>query len=312
MKHFTSVEDIDDLDGAVQQALAFKANPQQQDKLAGKRIGLIFFNPSLRTRLSSIIAAQNLGAEPVVLDIGKDGWALEFGHGVKMDGDKAEHIKEAAAVMGTYFDLLAIRTFPSLNSKEEDYSELVLNSFIQYAGVPIISLESATGHPLQAFADLITIKENWTETRKPKVVLTWAPHVKALPHAVPNSFAQWMNAADVDLTITHPKGYELSNEYTGDVPIIFDQFEALKSADFVYVKNWSSYSEYGKVLNTDDSWRISMKHIELTNDAKIMHCLPVRRGVVMDDEVMDSPNAIHLKQAENRVYSAQTVMNALL
>lgn len=309
--HFTSVNDVPDLDQWVAKALAFKSNPIQHIQKA-KKVGLIFFNPSLRTRLSSILAAQNLGADPVVLDIGKDGWALEFGEGVKMDGNKAEHIKEAAAVMGAYFDLLAIRTFPSLVSKEDDYSEQVLNNFIRYAGVPIVSLESATGHPLQAFADLITIKEEWKKEHKPKVVLTWAPHIKALPHAVPNSFAQWMNAAGMDLTITHPKGYELNNEFTGNAPVVYNQKEALQDADFVYVKNWSSYEQYGQVLHQDESWRLSQEHLQVTNDAKVMHCLPVRRGVVIDDAVLDSTNAIHLKQAENRVYSAQTVLNELL
>lgn len=311
MRHFTSVEDVDQLDVWVEKALSFKADPMNH-QYHGKRIGLIFFNPSLRTRLSSIVAAQNLGIEPVLLDISKDGWALEFVEGAKMDGNKAEHIKEAAAVMGTYFDALAIRTFPALVSKETDYSELVLNSFIKYAGVPIISLESGTGHPLQAFADLITIRELWQEKSKPKVVMTWAPHVRALPHAVPNSFAQWMNAADMDLTITHPKGYELSKEFTGDAPIIYDQKEALRDADFVYVKNWSSFSDYGKVSCYDESWRISLEHLAVTNEAKIMHCLPLRRGVVIDDAVMDSPSAIHLHQAENRIYSAQTVFDQLL
>lgn len=312
MNHFTSVKDVKDLDSAVQQALTFKKQPNQPDRHTGKRVGLIFFNPSLRTRLSSIVAAQNLGAEAVVLDVRKDGWALEYGEGVKMDGDKAEHIKEAAAVMGAYFDLLAIRTFPSLISREEDYSELVLNSFIEFAGVPIVSLESATGHPLQAFADLITIKEQWLHQRKPKVVLSWAPHVKALPQAVPNSFAQWMNAAELDLTITHPRGYELSPEFAGTAQVTYDQKEAFQDADFVYVKNWSSFQDYGQVLSKDENWRITFDHLKNTSQAKVMHCLPVRRGIVIDDEVLDSPNAIHLEQAKNRVYAAQTVLNSLL
>jgi N-succinyl-L-ornithine transcarbamylase len=312
MNHFTSVKDVKDLNAAVEQALTFKKDPSQPHRHAGKRVGLIFFNPSLRTRLSSIVAAQNLGAEAIVLDVNKDGWALEYGQGVKMDGDKAEHIKEAAAVMGAYFDLLAIRTFPSLVSREEDYSEVVLNSFIEFAGVPIVSLESATGHPLQAFADLITIKEQWLHQRKPKVVLSWAPHVKALPQAVPNSFAQWMNAAELDLTITHPRGYELSPEFAGKAQVTYDQKEAFQSADFVYVKNWSSFQDYGQVLSKDEDWRITLDHLKNTNQAKVMHCLPVRRGLVIDDEVLDSPNAIHIQQAENRVYAAQTVINTLL
>ena len=312
MNKFTSVQDIESLPSLVDQALKFKANQFHPSAYAGKSVGLVFLNPSLRTRLSSLKAARNLGAEAVVLDISKDGWALEFEDGKVMDGNKAEHIKEAAAVMGRYFDVLGIRTFPGLTNRDEDYAEELLNAFIKYAGVPVVSLESATRHPLQSLADVVSIKEQWNKTEKPKVVLTWAPHVKALPQAVPNSFVEWMKVADVDLTITHPEGYDLVQEFSEGVNVTYNQQEALKDADFVYVKNWSSYTDYGKILSQDESWRFSMEHLALTNNAKIMHCLPVRRGVVMDDAVLDSPNAIHLDQAENRVYAAQAVFNELL
>ncbi|KYG85426.1 acetylornithine carbamoyltransferase [Roseivirga seohaensis] len=312
MKNFTSVKDVQNINALVEKALSLKANPFQTKLAEGKRIGLIFFNPSLRTRLSSQVAAQNLGAQAIVLDIGKDGWALEFEDGVVMNGDKAEHIKEAAAVMGRYFDVLGVRTFPELKSKEADYSEKLLNAFIKYAGVPIVSLESGTRHPLQSLADLITIKEQWTATHKPKVVLTWAPHVKALPQAVPNSFAEWMGKADVDFSIANPEGYDLAEEFRQGVPVFHDQAEALKDADFVYVKNWSSYDDYGQILSQDESWTFGSKQLELTENAKVMHCLPVRRGLVIKDEILDGPNAIHLEQAENRVYAAQAVFYELL
>jgi len=312
MKHFTSIADVSDLDGLVEKALSFKRNAFQPRIVSGKSVGLIFLNPSLRTRLSSQIAARNLGAEAIVLDIGKDGWALEFEDGVTMNGDKAEHIREAAGVMGRYFDVLGIRTFPKLNDREDDYEESLLNAFLNHAQVPIVSLESATRHPLQSLADLMTIKENWSELRKPKVVLTWAPHVKALPQAVANSFTEWMITAEMDLTITNPIGYDLAPAFRKDVPVVHDQKAALEGADFVYVKNWSSYEEYGKVLSQDETWSISNQHLAVTNDAKVMHCLPVRRGLVIQDEVLDGRSAIHLDQAENRVYAAQAVFNELL
>ncbi len=312
MKNFTSVKDVQNINALVEKALSLKANPFQTKLAEGKRIGLIFFNPSLRTRLSSQVAAQNLGAQAIVLDIGKDGWALEFEDGVVMNGDKAEHIKEAAAVMGRYFDVLGVRTFPELKSKEADYSEKLLNAFIKYAGVPIVSLESGTRHPLQSLADLVTIKEQWTAIRKPKVVLTWAPHVKALPQAVPNSFAEWMGKADVDFSIANPEGYDLAEEFREGVAVFHDQAEALKGADFVYVKNWSSYDDYGRILSQDESWTFGSKQLKLTENAKVMHCLPVRRGLVIKNEILDGPNAIHLEQAENRVYAAQAVFHELL
>lgn len=312
MKHFTSISDVDNLDQLVQEALLFKQNPHQPNIATGKKVGLVFLNPSLRTRLSAQIAAQNLGAEAIVLDIGKDGWALEFEDGVVMNGNKAEHIREAAGVMGKYFDVLGIRTFPGLEDRALDYAEELLNAFLKYTGIPIISLESATRHPLQSLADLVTIKEQWSENRKAKVVLTWAPHVKALPQAVANSFLEWMQVADVDLSITNPVGYDLSLEFRKELPVFHDQAEALKDADFVYVKNWSSYEDYGQVLSQDSSWTMSNEHLALTNNAKVMHCLPVRRGLVIKDEVLDGPNAIHLEQAENRVFAAQAVLNELL
>ncbi len=312
MNNFLSINDVNDPLALAQEALNFKKDPIQHERHKGKKVGFVFFNPSLRTRLSSQLAAQNLGADAVVLNIGKDGWALEFEEEVIMNGDKPEHIKEAAGVLGRYFDVIGIRTFPSLTSQEDDYQEKMIQAFRDHSKKPILSLESATVHPLQSLADLVTIKEHWKETRKPKVVLSWAPHVKALPQAVANSFSQWMNAADVDFSIAHPEGYELSSAYVGDAEVHYNQKKALADADFVYVKNWSSYTSYGQVLSQDPSWTISMDHLKVTNQAKVMHCLPVRRGVVIQDEVLDSSNAIHLEQAENRVYAAQAVLNRLL
>lgn len=312
MKHFTSIHDVVDLDQLVSKAMAFKAKPNQNNLASGKKVGLIFFNPSLRTRLSSQIAARNLGAEAIVLDIGKDGWALEFEDGVKMDGDKAEHIKEASGVLGKYFDVLGIRTFPALEDRNTDYAERLLNSFIRYSGKPIVSLESATRHPLQSLADLMTIKAQWTKPTKPKVVLTWAPHVKPLPQSVSNSFVEWMKAAKMDLTIANPEGYNLSDEFTAEVDVLHDQKAALAGANFVYVKNWSSYEQYGEALCNDENWTFNNEHLRYTNNAKVMHCLPVRRGLVIKDEVLDSANAIHLEQAENRVFAAQAVLHCLL
>ncbi|HEY9117291.1 MAG TPA: N-acetylornithine carbamoyltransferase [Roseivirga sp.] len=311
MKNFTSVKDVEDPGGLVQKALQCKSNPYNPDFAKGKRVGLIFLNPSLRTRLSSQVAIQNLGAEAIVLDIGKDGWALEFEDGVKMNGSKAEHIKEAAGVMGQYFDVLGVRTFPELKDRNVDYSEQLLNAFIKYSGLPVVSLESATRHPLQSLADWMTIQENWNKAEKPKVVITWAPHVKALPQAVPNSFVEWMKEAPVDLTITHPAGYELADQFAGGVPVEYNQMKALEGADYVYVKNWSSYEQYGQILSQDESWSFGNEQLAVTNNAKVMHCLPVRRGLVIKDEILDGPNAIHLQQAKNRVYSAQAVFAEL-
>ncbi|WP_295122343.1 N-acetylornithine carbamoyltransferase [uncultured Chitinophaga sp.] len=314
MKQFISVEDVPGVPRIVDIALDYKKNPHKDRGLGeNKTLGMIFLNPSLRTRLSTQVAARNLGMEVVVFNIDKEGWQLEMNDGVVMNGSTSEHVKEAAAVMGQYFDIMAIRTFPGLKDKQEDYSEKYINQFIKYAGVPVVSLESATLHPLQSLTDVITIKERWSEARKPKVVMTWAPHVKALPQAVPNSFAQWMNAwGEVDFTIAHPEGYELDPKFSGNARIEYNQEKALEGADFVYVKNWSSYQEYGKIINSDPAWMVTNDSLKNTNSAKIMHCLPVRRNVVIADEVLDGPNSIVIPEAGNRVWAAQAVLSEIL
>jgi N-succinyl-L-ornithine transcarbamylase len=311
MKHFTSVHDVANLDELVQLGLDLKANPYAFKSLGvNKTLGLLFFNSSLRTRMSTQKAAQNLGMNVMVMNVGQDSWQLEIEEGVIMNGDKAEHIKEAAAVLGQYCDVLGVRSFPSLQNREDDYQEKILSSFLKYTGSPIVSLESATLHPLQSLADLMTIEEIKT-VQNPKVVLSWAPHIKALPQAVANSFSQWMTATDFDFTITHPKGYDLNPKFTKGAKINFDQDEALKNADIVYVKNWSSYQDYGKV-GQDSSWLIDQKKLKNTNDAKVMHCLPVRRNVVIADDVLDSPSSIVIQQAGNREFSAQAVLTKIL
>jgi N-succinyl-L-ornithine transcarbamylase len=314
MKQFLSVDDVVDLDALVKTALDYKAAPYRDRQLGqNKTLGMIFLNPSLRTRISTQVAGKNLGMEVVVFNLDKEGWQLEFEDGAIMSGSTVEHVKEAAAVMGNYFDVLGIRTFPGLKNREEDYSEQHINQFVKYAGIPIVSLESATVHPLQSLTDVITIKERMVKARKPKVVMTWAPHVKALPQAVPNSFAQWMNVwTEIDFVITHPKGYELAEEFAKQATVENNQDKALEGADFVYVKNWSSYKKYGKILNSDPSWMITNKKLQNTNDAKIMHCLPVRRNVVIADEVLDGPNSIVVQQAANRVWAAQAVISEIL
>ena len=314
MKKFISVNDVDDINALVAKALAYKSNPFASRNLGvDKRIGLLFLNPSLRTRLSTQIAAKNLGMEAIVFNVDKEGWALEFEEGAIMSGNTVEHVKDAAPILGRYFDILCIRTFPSLKNKEDDYSELVMNSFVQYAGVPIISLESATLHPLQSLTDILTIKETFASTRKPKIVLTWAPHVKPLPQCVANSFAQWVNAwGEADFVITHPEDYELSELYTKGATIITNQNEALKDADYVYVKNWSTYNDYGKIYSNDPAWMLTEEKIKLTNNAKVMHCLPVRRNVELSDEILDSENSLVTKQAGNRVWAAQAVISEIL
>ena len=283
---------------------------------AGKRVGLLFLNPSLRTRLSTQVAAQNLGMDAVVFNVDKEGWALEFAEGAIMNGTTVEHVKDAAPVLGQYFDILCIRTFPGLQNRDEDYAEQIINQFIKYAGVPVVSLESATLHPLQSLTDLITIQESIAATqliKKPKVVLTWAPHVKALPQCVANSFAQWITAANfAEVVITHPAGYELSESYTKDATITHDQAAALEGADFVYVKNWSSYNDYGKVFCTDPAWMLTTNSLRHSNNAKVMHCLPVRRNVELSDEILDSSSSLVTKQAGNRVWAAQAVLSTLL
>lgn len=313
MKHFLSVNNIQDINSLVHTSLAYKSNPFADKALgANKTLGMIFLNPSMRTRISTQRAAVNLGMEVIVFNLDKDGWQLEFEDGVIMNGTKAEHVKEAAGVMGQYFDIIGIRTFPGLVNKTEDYSEHFINQFVKYAKVPVVSLESATLHPLQSLADAVTIKELKT-TSKPKVVLTWAPHIKALPQAVPNSFAQWMSQwEDVEFTITHPKGYELDKKFTGDTPIEYDQRKALADADFVYVKNWSSYEKYGLVLNSSPSWMMTNEKLKVTNHAKVMHCLPVRRNLVIADEVLDGENSVVVQQAGNRVWAAQAVLAEIL
>ena len=317
MKSFFHVSDIGDLAAALQEAKQVKANPFAWKELGqDKTIILIFFNSSLRTRLSSQKAALNLGMNPIVLNVGADSWKLETQMGVVMDGDKSEHLKEAIPVIGSYCDIIGVRSFAGLSDRGFDYAETILSQFIEYSGKPVISLESATVHPCQAFADLITIEEYKTKAR-PKVVMTWAPHPKALPQAVPNSFAEWMNAADVDFVITHPEGYELDPRFVGDAKVEYDQMKALEGADFVYAKNWScpgvtNPADYGKILSKDMGWVVDERHMAVTNNAYFMHCLPVRRNMIVSDGVIDSPRSIVIPEAANRVVSAQVVMKRML
>ena len=314
MKNFISVKDVSNIKTLVEQAMAYKADPFRDKSLgANKRIGLLFLNPSMRTRLSTQLAAQNLGMEAIVFNVGQDGWMLEFEDEAIMSGNTVEHVKDAAPILGKYFDILGIRTFPSLKNKADDYSELYIQQFIKYAGIPVVSLESSTLHPLQSLTDVITITETFKEKRKPKIVLTWAPHVKALPQCVSNSFSQWINAwGQADFTITHPEDYELDEAFTKGATIMHNQDEALKGADFIYVKNWSTYTDYGRIYCNDPDWMLSNKKLELTNKAKVMHCLPVRRNVELSDEVLDGPNSIVTQQASNRTWAAQAVLAELL
>jgi N-succinyl-L-ornithine transcarbamylase len=317
MKKFIEVSDVTDIQALINKGLAYKQHPLLDKTLgANKRVGLLFLNPSLRTRLSTQVAAQNLGMDAIVFNVDKEGWALEFAEGAIMNGTTVEHVKDAAPILGQYFDILCIRTFPGLLNRDEDYSEKIINQFIKYAGVPVVSLESATLHPLQSLTDLITIQESIAATglvKKPKVVLTWAPHVKALPQCVANSFAQWATAANfADVVVTHPAGYELSEKYTKGATITNDQAAALKDADFVYVKNWSSYQDYGKVFCTDSAWMLTANSLKHSNNAKVMHCLPVRRNVELSDEILDSSSSLVTKQAGNRVWAAQAVLSTLL
>lgn len=316
MNHFISATDVTSIQDLVNKGLQYKLNPFIDAHLGkGKRIGLLFLNPSLRTRLSTQVAAANLGMEAIVFNVDKEGWALEFQEGAIMNGTSVEHIKDAAPVLGQYFDILAIRTFPTLKNREEDYSEMFIKQFIRFAGVPVISLESATLHPLQSLTDIITIQESLQHTKatRPKVVLTWAPHIKPLPQCVANSFAQWVNAwGNADFVITHPTGYELAEQFTNGATIIHDQDEALKDADFVYVKNWSSYEQYGQLLSSANDWMLTNEKLALTNQAKVMHCLPVRRNIELSDEILDGPNSLVTQQAGNRVWAAQAVLAQLL
>lgn len=309
MKNYTHIDNIDDINSWIKDAREIKVNPLKNSQLGkNKTLGLLFFNSSLRTRLSTQKAALNLGMNPIVMNVSGDAWGIEFGDGTVMDGNTAEHIKEAAAVVSQYCDVIAVRAFPSLTDKEKDESEQVLNAFIKYASVPVINMESATSHPLQGLTDAITIAENSIK-KKPKVVLSWAPHVKALPHAVGNSFLQAMQKMDVEFVIANPEGYNLNPEITKNTPIYNNQEEAFKNADFVYAKNWSSYDSYGKVLKTDLDWMITNNKI---GNAKFMHCLPVRRNVVVEDAVLDGENSLVIEQANNRTFAAQLVLKKIL
>ena len=314
MRHFTSVNDIGNLDLAVKEALEIKADRFKFNDLGkNKTLMMVFFNSSLRTRLSTQKAALNLGMNVIVLDINQGAWKLETERGVIMDGDKPEHILEAIPVMASYCDVIGVRSFARFEDKKYDYDEVILNQFIQYSGRPVFSMEAATRHPLQSFADLITIEEHKTKAR-PKVVLTWAPHPKALPQAVPNSFAEWMNAADYDFVITHPEGYELDPQFVGNGKVEYDQMKAFEGADFVYAKNWAAYTgdNYGKILSTDRSWTVSDRQVAVTNDAHFMHCLPVRRNMIVTDDVIESPRSLVIPEAANREISATVVLKRIL
>lgn len=312
MKKFTSVHDVDDVHQLIRKARDFKASPFESSKTgSGLTLGLIFMNPSLRTRLSTQKAGINLGMDVMVMNFSGEGWALETRKGAIMNGDKAEHIIEAAAVIGEYCDVIGLRSFPGLKDREADYGEEILESLIRYAGVPVISLESATRHPLQSFADMITIEEH-KKSKHPKVVMTWAPHPRALPQSVPNSFIEWAGKMDYNLVVTHPEGYELAPSFMNGVKVENDQRKALEGADFVYVKNWSPYFDYGKVKNTSSDWMINLNKLENTNQALVMHCLPVRRNVVISDDVLDSDQSIVIAEASNRVYAAQAVIHQIL
>lgn len=323
MRQFISVGDVADINALAEKALTYKSNPFTDKRLGeNKRIGLLFLNPSLRTRISTQIAAENLGMQVLTFNVDKDGWKLEFEEEAIMSGTSVEHVKDAAPILGNYFDIIGIRSFPGLVNKQEDYSEQVIKQFIKYSGVPVVSLESSTLHPLQSLTDIITIKESLLSTpppleevgrRLPKIVLTWAPHIKPLPQCVANSFAQWMNAwGEAEFIITHPEDYELDEQFTKGATITYNQQDALKDADFVYVKNWSTYNDYGKIYNNDPSWMLTPKKLEVTNNAKIMHCLPVRRNVELSDEVLDSENSLVTQEASNRVWAAQAVLAEIL
>ncbi|MDR1226954.1 MAG: N-acetylornithine carbamoyltransferase [Prevotellaceae bacterium] len=314
MRNFVSIYDIDNLQQAVKEALEVKKTPFAWDTLGkNKTMLLVFFDSSLRTRLSTQKAAMNLGMNTMVLDVNQGAWKLETERGVIMDGDKSEHILEAIPVMASYCDIIGVRSFARFDNREADYNEVVLNQFIKYSGKPVVSMEAATRHPLQSFADLITIEEH-KKTAKPKVVLTWAPHPRVLPQAVPNSFAEWMNATAYDFVITHPEGYELAPEFVGKAKVEYNQRKAFEGADFIYAKNWSAYfgDSYGKILSKDRSWTVDAEKMALTNNAYFMHCLPVRRNMIVTDEVIEGPQSIVIKEAANREVSAQTVIKRIL
>lgn len=314
MRSFVNVNDIGDLKLAVKEALEVKTNRFGYKSLGeNKTLLMVFFNSSLRTRLSTQKAAMNLGMNVIVLDVNQGAWKLETERGVVMDGDKSEHLLEAIPVMGSYCDVIGVRSFARFENKKDDYEEKILQQFIKYSGKPVFAMETATVHPLQAFADLITIEE-FKKVERPKVVLTWAPHPKALPQAVPNSFAQWMNATDYDFVITHPQGYELDPKFSGNAKIEYDQDKALAGADFVYAKNWSAYADpnYGKIISKDMSWTITTEKMALTNNAYFMHCLPVRRNMIVSDDVIESAQSIVIPEAANREISAQVVLKRIL
>ena len=314
MRNFTCVHDLGDLNNALAQAFEIKKDRFRFSELGkNKTLLMVFFNSSLRTRLSTQKAAMNLGMNTIVLDVNQGAWKLETERGVIMDGDKSEHLLEAIPVMGCYCDVIGVRSFARFESKEDDYTEKILNQFIQYSGRPVFSMEAATRHPLQSFADLITIEE-YKQKERPKVVMTWAPHPRALPQAVPNSFAEWMNATDYEFVITHPEGYELDPQFVGNARVEYDQRKALEGADFVYAKNWAAYRDpnYGKVINTDRSWTVDTEKMTLTNNAYFMHCLPVRRNMIVTDDVIESPCSIVIPEAANREISAQTVLKMIL
>lgn len=311
MNRFLSAADVPDIPALVREALALKADPFAFETLGRRRtLVLLFFNPSLRTRLSTEKAGLNLGMQVISMNADA-GWKIEFTDGAVMNGDTAEHVREAAAVISQYADIIGVRTFPSLTDRERDYADFVMNRFVECATVPVISLESATRHPLQSLADWMTVEEH-KKTARPKVVLSWAPHPRALPQAVPNSFVEWMKRADVELVITHPEGYELAEEFAGGVRVEYDQRKAFEGADFIYGKNWSSFADYGKILNRDPGWTITAEKMALTNNGKFMHCLPVRRNVVVDDAVLDGPHSIVINQANNRTWAAQAVLKSIL
>lgn len=314
MKTYTNVKDLGNLNKAVQEALEIKKNRFGYKHLGtDKTLLMVFFNPSLRTRLSTQKAGMNLGMNTIVLDVNQGAWKLETERGIIMDGDKSEHLLEAIPIMGSYCDIIGVRAFATFENKNDDYQEKIINQFIKYSGRPVFSMEAATAHPLQAFADLITIEE-YKKTARPKVVLTWAPHPKALPQAVPNSFADFMNEADVDFMITHPKGYDLASQFVRNAKVEYDQNKALEGADFVYAKNWAAYTDpnYGKILSSDRSWTVTAEKMALTNNAYFMHCLPVRRNMIVSDDVIESPQSLVIPEAANREISAQTVLKRML
>ena len=314
MREFTSILQLGDINKAIEEAKYVKANPFADQELGrNKTLLMVFFNNSLRTRLSTQKAALNLGMNVIVLDVNQGAWKLETERGVVMDGDKSEHLLEAIPVMGSYCDLIGVRSFARFESKEDDYNEVILNQFIKYSGKPVFSMEAATRHPLQTFADILTIEEHKTRKR-PKVVLTWAPHPKALPQAVPNSFAEGINMTDYDFVIANPEGYDLAPEFVGRARVTHDQDEALRGADFVYAKNWAAYGDpnYGQVLSRDLSWTVTSEKMALTDNAFFMHCLPVRRNMIVSDEVIESPRSLVIPEAANRGVSAQTVMKMRL